>query len=332
MAEIGHAPTVYGPVPSWRLGRSLGVDPLPPPKTCTFDCIYCQLGRTARKVSIKNWRVVGVTVGMVVEDLRKALERLGPKGLDYITFSGMGEPTLNPKLGEMIAEAKKLAAGVPVAVLTNSSLLSVEDVRMNLVDADLVVAKLDAPTEALFKEINRPSKGITLKSITDGIKKLREEMKGALALQIMFLHSKDGRQLNSTTEAVEGLIRLAESIMPDEIQVNTPTRPPSEAYVEPLTPEEINEIAARFTDAVDAEVISVYQERMRKWVKKPPKALEEEAVKLIRRRPCRPSDVSKALGITEEEAQKILKKLLKSGLASTKHFHGETYYTTKTHP
>lgn len=164
--------TIYGPVLSWRLGRSLGIDVVPPPKTCTFDCVDRQLGRTLRKVS-------GPVEGQVrreelLRDMRRTLDLLDPRSIDYVTFSGSGEPTLNLKLGDMIEDLRNLV-DKPVAVLTNSSLVDNEVVRRSLAKADLVVAKLDAPNQSLLEDINRPAKGILHKNIVDGLVKVRGE-------------------------------------------------------------------------------------------------------------------------------------------------------------
>ena len=145
---------VYGPVPSWRLGRSLGIDLVSAQgKTCTFDCVYCQLGRTTCSTDQRQ-------VFVETEQLQAELATLPPIEIDYVTFSGTGEPTLAANLCEALRLVGEWSAprGLPTAVLTNASLLSRPDVRRDLAHADLVVAKLDAPNEALFQVINRPSR------------------------------------------------------------------------------------------------------------------------------------------------------------------------------
>jgi wyosine [tRNA(Phe)-imidazoG37] synthetase (radical SAM superfamily) len=224
-------PTIYGPVPSWRLGRSLGIDPLLPPKTCTFDCIYCQLGTTVNKISGPESLKARVEVSKVLEDLERALRNIALESIDYVTFSGTGEPKLNLELGKMIVQVKKIVGKIPVAVLTNASLVNFRNVRKNLAKADLIVAKLDAPNYRLFETINRPAKGLALDTIVEGLKALRREVHGKLALQIMFIESIDGTKYNTQPSDVEAIIKLAGAISPDEVEVNTPTRPPSEPYV-----------------------------------------------------------------------------------------------------
>ena len=171
---------VYGPVPSWRLGRSLGIDLLPGRgKTCCFDCIYCQLGVTTNPTAQRAEFVK-------LDDLARELAVVKGVAADYVTFSGTGEPALALNLGRAIDMARR-ELGLPVAVLTNSALMTREDVREDLARADVVVAKLDAPDERLFRLINRPVVDLSLKDIVDGIRRFRSQWGGRLTLQMMFL-------------------------------------------------------------------------------------------------------------------------------------------------
>ncbi len=229
---------VYGPVPSWRLGRSLGIDMVSQPqKTCSFDCAYCQLGRT--RVHTAQRREF-VPLSQLVEEL----EQLPSLELDYVTFSGTAEPTLAANLGEAIIAIKEHLSP-PVAVLTNSSLMSDAAVRRDLLQADQVVAKLDAPTPELLSYINHPAPEITLDRILDGLHSFRDEYRGRLALQIMFYEANE--------HCAEALAALAREIHPDEIEVNTPLRP---CAVKPLSPEAIAEIMRAFSGP---PAISVYE-------------------------------------------------------------------------
>ncbi len=171
---------VYGPVPSWRLGRSLGVDLLSAEgKTCSFDCIYCQLGRTVHPLTDRDEFVS-------LDALARELQAARSVSADYVTFSGMGEPTLASNLGEALRLARDVL-GLPTAVLTNSSLMAREDVRRDLAYADLVVAKLDAPNERLFRRINRPVVDCRLQEVFRGIILFWAGFAGWLALQMMFV-------------------------------------------------------------------------------------------------------------------------------------------------
>jgi len=229
---------IYGPVPSWRLGRSLGVDPVSrAEKTCSFDCAYCQLGRTRHYTAERREFVP-------VARLARELEELPALDLDYVTFSGTAEPTLASNLGEAIDEVKRRMQA-PVAVLTNSSLMWQPEARAALSRADKVVAKLDAPTEELFTAINRPVEGITLQKILTGIRALRDEYGGCLALQMMFFQDNQ--------DQAEALAQLARKIEPDETEVNTPLRP---CAVKPLPPDAL----ARIMNAFEGlNAVSVYE-------------------------------------------------------------------------
>jgi len=233
------ASIIYGPVPSWRLGRSLGIDLLSTQgKTCSFDCVYCQLGKTIHPlVEPKEF----VPIPRLVSEL----EQVRGVKADYATFSGVGEPTLASNLGQAI-EIVKSDLGLPVAVLTNSSLMPRQDVRRALAKADVVVAKLDAPTEELFHTINRPSTSYSLDETLRGIRHFREEFEGKLALQIMFI--------SANKEYAPDIARIAERLSPDEVQLNTPLRP---CAVPPLTAEDIRSIRRAFSQF--RNVLTVYE-------------------------------------------------------------------------
>jgi len=219
---------IYGPVPSWRLGSSLGIDPLSQKeKICTFDCVYCQIGKT--KFYTQN-RSVFVETKKIIEEI----EKLPKVHIDYITFSGRGEPTLALNLGEMIRAVKEIRKE-KTAVITNSSLLNMYDVQADLASADFVIAKLDAVSEKEYKIMNNAAVGPDIKTVLNSLKAFRKMYKGKFALQIMFIkENKD-----SATE----IARTAKKIGADEIQINTPLRP---CGVKPLEREEIEDICQIF--------------------------------------------------------------------------------------
>ncbi|OGX15009.1 MAG: hypothetical protein A2166_00770 [Omnitrophica WOR_2 bacterium RBG_13_41_10] len=235
---------IYGPVPSWRLGSSLGIDLLSQEeKICNFDCVYCQLGPT-KKYTFE--RKTYVPVEKVIEELGELPET----NIDYITFSGRGEPTLAANLGEAI-KAVKLVRKETIAVLTNGSLMGVDEVRKELILTDFVVAKLDACSPESLQEINRPAKEIEFGSILEGIKEFKKGYHGKLALQIMFIENNK--------EEINKYIYLANYIKPDEVQVNTPLRP---CNVKPFVKEDIFKIKNYFISACkEINVVSVYDER-----------------------------------------------------------------------
>jgi len=228
---------VYGPVPSWRLGRSLGMDAVSSEgKTCSFDCTYCQLGRTVYPLTERRRFVEPA-------DLHRELAQVGSVALDTVTFSGVGEPTLALNLPELVAVVRERFAQ-PVAVLTNSSLMTREDARRDLALFDIVVAKVDAPDELLFQQINRPVISDTLQDILRGIQRFRETFAGRLALQMMFTPANRER----ATEMAE----IARQLRPAEVQLNTPLRP---SPVSPLSARAMRRVERAFAGL---PVINVY--------------------------------------------------------------------------
>jgi len=210
--------SIYGPVKSWRLGLSLGVDVLCVDSICSFECVYCQLGKIHR---VTKERGVFVSTEKILEDLQKADWQTA----DVITFSGSGEPTLAENLGEIIEKIKTLTKK-PIVVLTNSTLLHEKQVRQDLAKADKIFCKLDAWSDDILQRVDRPATGISLESIITGICDLRREFDGFLAIQTMILRSPNEFE-------IEKLAEIYQLIKPDEIQLNLPSRPvPKEYFVE----------------------------------------------------------------------------------------------------
>jgi wyosine [tRNA(Phe)-imidazoG37] synthetase (radical SAM superfamily) len=219
---------IYGPVSSWRLGRSLGIDPISQPeKTCTFDCVYCQAGATQ---TFPKEREVFVPT----EDLIEEVESLPPMELDTITFAGNGEPTLAKNLGEMI-EGIKAFRKEKITVITNASLIHHKDVQEDLLLADRVMAKLDAFSEASLDAVNQPMPNVLMQHIIQGLKDFRHLYHGCLVLQIMFIEANKPYALQ--------IAEIVNAIRPDEVEINTPLR---KCAVKPLSPKDIRSIAAHF--------------------------------------------------------------------------------------
>ncbi len=202
--------SVYGPVKSWRYGRSLGIDPIGPVSTCSFDCVYCQLGEIEHKSSDRQ---IFISTSQILQDLAA----FQPWDVDVITLSGSGEPTLALNLGEILALTKSLT-GKPVGVLTNGSLLNDPRVRAELAIADQVAVKMDAITSDLLRRVNRPVSGIDLMTQRDGLKTFRQTYSGQLAIQTMLLTPW------SEADQQEYIAQMCD-LVPHEIQLNTPTRP-----------------------------------------------------------------------------------------------------------
>jgi wyosine [tRNA(Phe)-imidazoG37] synthetase (radical SAM superfamily) len=231
---------LYGPVSSWRLGRSLGVDLISQgKKVCTYDCRYCQLGDITAGTKERK-------IFVATEDVIAEIKQLPPVKLDYFTFSGQGEPTLAKNLGETIQAIRTLRKE-KIAVLTNASLINLQEVRDELALADYVSLKLDACSQELLDEINRPYKGIVFDEIIKGMAEFRKMFKGALAVQIMFIEQNKDKAAD--------FYDLLEVIQPDEVHLNTPLRP---SGVKPLSESEMQKIKS-FFEHLPYKMSSVYE-------------------------------------------------------------------------
>jgi wyosine [tRNA(Phe)-imidazoG37] synthetase (radical SAM superfamily) len=213
---------VFGPVPSRRLGRSLGIDPIPM-KTCNWNCVYCQLGRTSAPT---NERQEYVPTEDVIAEVKAALASHPPDQIDWLTLVGSGEPTLHAGLGRMIAELKSFT-DIPIAVITNGSLLHLPAVRRELMRADAVLPTLDAGSERLYQRIDRPMGELTFAQLIEGLTVFRREFTGQLWIEVMLI-----RGLNDSEQALSDLAEVLRRIQPDQVHINVPVRPPAVASVE----------------------------------------------------------------------------------------------------
>ena len=214
---------VFGPVPSRRLGQSLGVDTITL-KTCNWNCVYCQLGRT---VPLTNERKEYIPREEILAEVEQALAAHRPDEIDWVTFVGSGEPTLHSGIGWLIRRVKARTEK-PVAVITNGALLHLAGVREELSAADAVLPTLDAGNAALYRRINRPHPEATFGRLVDGLREFRHEYRGKLWVEVMLV-----RGLNDSEEDLRGIAATLEGIHPDEIHINLPTRPPVETWVAP---------------------------------------------------------------------------------------------------
>ena len=300
----------YGPVPSRRLGRSLGVD-LVPKKICTYDCIYCQIGSsTLQTVGRKEY----VPARFILRDVEQSLHEWGEK-IDYIAISGSGEPTLNSAIGEVIQGIKKLTT-IPVAVITNSSLLHLEEVRQALRAADVVMPSLDAVTPSVFQTINRPLPTIEIEQIIQGLAAFRGEYKGQIWLEILLC-----RGINDAEEEIGRMREAIRIIRPDKVQLNTVVRPGVEDYAAALPPDRMAQIKNALGAGV--EIIAEFEGDRHRM---PAEHIEEQVIRIIQRRPETPDDLAKALGLHDLEIVKILDKLAKEGKVTYRVFNQRVYY------
>jgi wyosine [tRNA(Phe)-imidazoG37] synthetase (radical SAM superfamily) len=301
---------VYGPVPSKRLGRSLGVD-LAPFKRCTYDCIYCQLGRTTDKTAEPK---AYATSEAICSELERKLS-FGPRP-DYISLAGSGEPTLNAGIGELIAKIKGMT-NIPVAVLTNGSLLWRDEVRAALMAADLVLPSLDAGDEEMFQYVNRPHRDISFERMITGLIDFVCVYPGSVWLEVFLLAG-----VTAISSEIEKMDALLCKIRPKRVQLNTVTRPPAEEFAYAVSEDQMESLKGLFSETV--EIIS-----RRAPAESPDLQTGQstaDIISLLRRRPCTIEGVSSGLAMQPGEALKHLDTLCRKGAVTVVHTHDGIFY------
>lgn len=218
---------VFGPVPSRRLGQSLGIDTILL-KTCNWNCVYCQLGRTVPSINVRCEYVPAEEILLEAEQVLKSHMN---GEIDWVTFVGSGEPTLHVRIGWLIRQIKTMT-DKPIAVITNGSLLYLPEVRDELMVADAILPTLDAGTAMLYRKINRPHPQATFERLVDGLIAFREEYRGKLWVEVMLV-----RGLNDTPQALEDIAQILQRVKPDAVHINLPTRPPAETWAQPTDDE-----------------------------------------------------------------------------------------------
>ena len=304
---------VYGPVPSRRLGRSLGIDPIPL-KTCNWNCVYCQLGRTRPVV---NQRSMHIQPEEILVEVQRSLKEHEDGDIDWITIVGSGEPTLNLGIGWLIRAIQQVTR-IPVAVITNGSLFYLPQVREELTAANAVLPSLDAGTPELYRKINRPHPEITFERHIDGMERFAAIYDGALWLEVMLLQG-----LNDTEDALVDLAKVIESIQPDEIHLNLPTRPPAETWVRP--PDDEGLLRARAILGKKSHVIQPIEGDFELGQYDD---VVEAVVGIIKRHPMRQGELERTLKRwAPGEVGKALKDLKESGKAQAIERYGIQFWS-----
>lgn len=283
---------LFGPVPSRRLGISLGLD-LVPMKTCTLNCIYCECGRTT---NLSLERKEYVSFEAVKEELTHYLSH-NPRP-DYITFSGSGEPTLNSRIGDVVHFIKTQTSDIPIAVLTNGTLLFQQQTCDDIKDATVVIPSLDAATERVFRKINRPHPQLKINTIIKGLVQFRKDYSGQIWLEVFIVPG-----LNDTEQELTALKRAIEKIEPDRIQLNTLDRPGTVPTIRAATWKELENILD-FWKLENSEIIAKAMER--KELLSYRTDVESAILETIERRPCTLGDLSQVLGLHANELNKYL--------------------------
>lgn len=302
---------VFGPVSSRRLGLSLGID-LIPRKTCSFDCMYCQVGKTTDRIMEAS---SFVTVPEVIDELRGVLSKTPP---DVITLAGSGEPTLNADIGNVISGIKKITS-IPLTLLTNGSLLWDIRVRKKITGVDILIPTLSTVYDDTFKKIHRPHPDLKLSDIINGLKETRKEFKKNIFLEVVLLSG-----LNDTEKEISGLSKVIKEISPDRIQLNTVVRPPSDPDAISLDNKKLGEIKDYLGGST--EIIANVPLEKRKNI---PDSKIEHVIEMIKRRPVTADDISKTLDIEKDEIEKLVKELRIKGRIREESHGGDLFYTSK---
>jgi wyosine [tRNA(Phe)-imidazoG37] synthetase (radical SAM superfamily) len=304
---------LFGPVPSRRLGRSLGVD-LTPFKTCSFDCVFCQLGRTTRKTVLRKEYV---PLKKVQAELARWVK--GGGKTDYITLAGSGEPTLHLRFGEVLGFIRKHTP-FPAVLLSNGTLFDQPAVRKSACQADIVKLSLSAWDQDSFEHINRPHPSLVFNRVVDGYRAFRDEFRGKLWIEVFLLWG-----MNSVPRDVEKIAKLVKTIGPDEIHLNTAVRPPAEDFAVPVPRRQMESLASLFRPR--AKIIAEFPADKSADIA----ANETTILAMLRRRPCTARQIADVFGMHLNEVAKYLGKLTRTGAVRAQVKNRETYYAAVKH-
>lgn len=304
---------LFGPVPSRRLGVSLGVD-LIPHKTCTLDCVYCECGSTTK---LTGKRDEYIPVNRVIEELSNYLS--GKPPLDYITFAGSGEPTLNSGLGRVIAFLENEFPQYKTCLLTNGTLFTDPALRREVLPLDLIIPSLDAATEEVFRKVNRPEHSLNLAEIIEGLIKLRQEYRGEIVVEVFIVPG-----LNDTSAELRALRKILRQIKPERVELGTLDRPGSEEWVEPAPEKDLLEIAAYLDQA---QLISTYRPRHK--IASFNESISGQIIQTLTRRPCTAADLEQIVNTHQAELQKYLSQLLADERIVAEHRQRGVFYRLK---
>ena len=306
---------LFGPVPSRRLGISLGVD-LVPHKVCSLNCVYCEVGKTT---NLTIQRQEYIPLNDILTELKNYLDE--KPDLDYITFSGAGEPLLHNGIGKVISFIKDNYPQYKLALLTNSTLLYDKDVRNEILGIDLLLPSLDAVSEKIFKKLNRPNSKLDNNKIIEGLIEFRRSFKGIIWLEVFIVPG-----LNDNETELELLNKTIIDISPDQVQLNTLDRPGTESWIEPITKNRMEKIAD-FFKPLPVEIIAKFQSRNK--IRSYQKDVEQQIIETIKRRPCTDKDLSEMLGIHINEINKYLSELLHEGSVVSQQLERGTFFRAK---
>jgi wyosine [tRNA(Phe)-imidazoG37] synthetase (radical SAM superfamily) len=304
---------VFGPVPSRRLGQSLGIDTIPL-KTCNWNCVYCQLGRTQ---PVTHTRKDYLPPADILAEVGQALAAHKPGDIDWVTFVGSGEPTLHTSIGWLIAQVKSLTE-IPVAVITNGSLMYQPEMRRDLAVADAVLPTLDAGTPELYRRINRPHPEATFDRLVTGLVDFRHQYSERLWVEVMLI-----RGLNDTEQALRDIASILRRVEPDEIHISLPTRPPAETWVQPADDEGLLRALA-----ILGEVAHVLHPTAGSFDVGGAENLADAVLGIITRHPMRQEELERTLEQTAPgQGLDVLAELQKNGRAQVVERYGVRFWS-----
>ena len=324
---------LFGPVNSRRLGLSQGIDLLPP-KTCNFNCIYCEINKVPQLSCERGEHVPTGTILAEIDELLEDAARV--RDLDVFTITASGEPTLHTGIGRIIRHIKE-KTDKPVAILTNGSLLHLQEVQQDLLAADIVIPSLDAARQESFRRVNRPAKcSADLEAIIKGIADFSRKFAGEIWLEILLVGN-----INDTVEDIAALQSAIGRIRPTRVQLNTVVRPPFESFAKPLARKRMAEIKREiekgFDGPVDILAGSMDNEpsdsgkgREGSGESISPDKAEDEIMEMLLRRPCTASDIAVTMNLDAERASEILKNMESQGRLTVKIHGGKKYYRMPT--
>lgn len=300
---------LFGPVPSRRFGQSLGID-LTPYKTCSFDCVFCQLGHTDNKTLQRR---AYVSIDAVLAELDAWLCANGQA--DYITLSGAGEPTLHSQFGELIKFIRKNSS-IPAALLTNGTLLHLPEVRQAACEANVVKVSLSVWDQTSYEQVNRPHPQLRFDQLIEGQLAFRAQFKGQLWMEVFLIEG-----MNSNPDQVRKISALAETIAPDKIHLNTSIRPPSEDYATPLSEHALAALAPLFHPRAQIEA------EFSTGLNNHTQANQETILAMLQRRPCTAKQIADGFNMHLNTVSKYLGKLIRTHQIRAERRNTDVYYT-----
>ncbi len=302
---------IFGPVPSRRLGLSLGINIIPF-KTCSYNCIYCEVGKTTN-LTIERRRFFDPEE--IKGEFSRTIDAVGR--VDFVTFSGSGEPTLNTDIGELIRYVKSYRDSYRVAVLTNGSLMYRKDVRDDLADADVVIPSLDAAREDSFRRVNMPHRDLEIDRIIEGMAEFRRNFKAEMWLEVLFV---DG--VNDSVDDLDALVKAIEKISPSRVQIGTVDRPPAYTHARKVPDERMMDIYLYMSSRLGKiDLIGSFDKRNRAFNED----VERSIIKMINIRPCSEEELMEIFDIDGERLKAILSELFETQRAFVKEFGGKKF-------